>query len=50
MLTAFLLVHTQELFALGDHGGWRLELQGFYLFTALALALLGPGKPRLKGD
>jgi putative oxidoreductase len=44
MLTAFLMVHTQDLLALGEHGGWRLELQGFYLFTGLAILFLGPGR------
>ncbi|HWK51037.1 MAG TPA: DoxX family protein [Steroidobacter sp.] len=38
------LVHTPELFKLGDSGGWALELQGMFLFTAVALALLGPGQ------
>lgn len=48
MLTAFLMVHTQDLLALGEHGGWRLELQGFYLFTGLAILFLGPGQLRLQ--
>ena len=29
---------------LGVLGGWALELQGFYFFTALALVLLGAGQ------
>lgn len=44
MLVAIGLAHRQDLFALGEHGGWALELQGFFLFTALALALMGPGR------
>ena len=44
MLVAIGLAHRQDLFALSDHGGWALELQGFFLFTALALALMGPGR------
>jgi putative oxidoreductase len=44
MLFAFLLAHRQELLALSPHGGWALELQGFFLFTALALVFTGPGR------
>ena len=44
MLVAIALVHTGQIFALGQQGGWAIELQGFYLFTALALVFLGPGK------
>lgn len=44
MLFAILLAHTGQLFSLGGHGGYALELQAFYLFTSLALVLLGPGK------
>jgi putative oxidoreductase len=44
MLFAFSLVHRPELLALGKTGGWALELQGMFLFTAIALAVLGPGR------
>ncbi len=44
MAFAFGLAHTGDLFALSPHGGWRLELQGMYLFTALALVIMGPGR------
>jgi putative oxidoreductase len=44
MVFAIVLVHVPELFTLGKQGGWALELQGFYLFTALALIFLGPGR------
>jgi len=44
MAVAFLLVHLGQLFMLTDNGGWQLELQGMYLMTAVALALLGPGR------
>lgn len=44
MLFAIFLVHTAELFALGQSGGWALELQGMFLFGAIAAALLGPGR------
>ena len=44
MVVAILLAHTGDLLSLGHHGGWRLELQGMYLVTALALVCLGPGR------
>jgi putative oxidoreductase len=49
MLFAFWLVHTGDLFALGKQGGWALELQGMFLFAALALAFLGAGRFSLGG-
>lgn len=44
MLFAIGLAHQQDLLILGRTGGWALELQGMFLFTALALVLLGPGR------
>jgi putative oxidoreductase len=44
MLFAILLAHRADLFLLTRSGGWALELQGFFLFTALALAFMGPGR------
>jgi putative oxidoreductase len=44
MVSAFMLAHRQELLTLTQHGAWALELQGFFLFTALALAFTGPGR------
>ncbi|CAM3405991.1 Thiosulfate dehydrogenase [quinone] large subunit [Bordetella sputigena] len=44
MLVAFSLVHTAQLFQLNGQGGWQLELQGMYLFTAIAIALMGAGR------
>ena len=44
MVFAILLAHTGDLLSLSPHGGWRLELQGMYLSTALALVCLGPGR------
>lgn len=44
MLVAIGLVHLHELFALNQTGGWALELQGMFLFGAVAAALLGPGR------
>jgi putative oxidoreductase len=46
MLFAIGLVHRAELFALNPQsGGWALELQGLMLFAAIAVMLIGPGKP-----
>jgi putative oxidoreductase len=44
MVVAIALVHAKELFLIGPQGGWALELQGMFLFTAIALALTGPGR------
>lgn len=44
MFFAILLVHRQELLTLTPQGGWALELQGFFLFIALALVFIGPGR------
>lgn len=32
------------LFSLGGYGGWNFELQGLYLFGALAILIMGSGK------
>lgn len=48
MLVALALAHQGMYFELGDHGGWAIELQGFYLFTAAALFFLGSGKYAMK--
>ncbi len=50
MLFAFWLAHSADIFSLSDHGGWALELQGFYLFTGLALIFLGSGRYAVKPD
>jgi putative oxidoreductase len=44
MLFIVFLVQQHNIFALGAHGGWKLELVGFYLFGALALFFSGGGK------
>lgn len=49
MLVAFGLVHMGDLFALTKQGGWALELQGLYLFGALAVVLLGAGRFSIGG-
>ncbi|WP_323750022.1 DoxX family protein [Marinobacter sp.] len=48
MIVAIALVHSHQLLSLSSNGGWSLELQGFFLFTALALIFLGPGRYKLK--
>ena len=50
MVVAVLLVHSAQLGELGRTGGWALELQGFYFFTAVAVALLGAGSFSLGGE
>ena len=49
MLVAFALVHMADLTHINEQGGWALELQGMFLFTAIALALLGPGRYSVNG-
>lgn len=49
MVVAILLVHTKEFFTMSESGGWALELQGIYLFAAIALALLGAGRYSIGG-
>lgn len=50
MVFAIGLAHSHELTALTQHGGWALELQGLYLFGALALVFLGSGRIAIKAD
>src|SRR5688572_508599 len=40
MIFAIALVHRPELFTLGKQGGYALELQAMFLFTALALTFM----------
>ena len=49
MLFAVALVHRGDVFALGESGGWALELQGMFLFTAMAIVCLGPGRYSVNG-
>ncbi|MDE2367162.1 MAG: DoxX family protein [Betaproteobacteria bacterium] len=50
MIFALLLAHRAQLFTLTANGGWALELQGFYLFSGLAVLFLGSGRLALKPD
>ena len=49
MVVAVLLVHMNDLFTLSKTGGWALELQGMFFFTAVAVALLGAGRYSVGG-
>lgn len=44
MLFAIALAHAGDIARLTQNGGWALELQGMFLFSALALMLMGPGR------
>ncbi len=44
MAVALFLVHAGELLTLNDQGGWAIELQVLMLFSAVAIAFMGPGK------
>ena len=43
-LVAALLVHSQDIFTLGEQGGWAVELLGLFFFGAVALIFTGGGK------
>ena len=44
MIVAVMLVHMRQLGAFNEQGGWALELQAMFAVSALALALIGPGR------
>ena len=44
MLFALGLAHGAELFSLSDNGALVLEVQYMFFFSAIALALIGPGR------
>ena len=44
MIFAVVLAHRPELLTLGKQGGYALELQAMFLFTALALMFMTPGR------
>ncbi|RYF38913.1 MAG: GntR family transcriptional regulator, partial [Comamonadaceae bacterium] len=46
---AIWLVHMGELGSLTKQGGWALELQGMFLFAAVAVGFLGAGRMSLGG-
>lgn len=47
MLAAIILVHSNELLSLQSTGGWAIELQVFYLMSAVVILQMGPGRYRL---
>jgi len=49
MVFAVFLAHRDQLFTLAKTGGWALELQGFFFFTAIAVLLLGAGRYSMGG-
>ncbi len=49
MVVAVFLAHSGKLFTLNPMGGWSLELEAFYLFDGLLVALLGAGRWSLGG-
>ena len=50
MLFALFLAHSGDLFSLTQHGGSAVELQLFYLLTAVAVVFLGSGRLAFKQD
>lgn len=50
MLVAIGLIHLQDVMTLAKSGGWGLELQGLFLFGAVAIVFLGSGKYAVKPD
>lgn len=44
MAVAVLLGHRADFFTITPHGGWALELQAMFFFTAVALVLTGMGR------
>ena len=49
MVVAVALAHMPQLLKLGEEGGYALELQAMYLFSALAVMLLGAGRYSVGG-
>lgn len=44
MLFAIGLAHWGEVFAITEHGALAIEKQYLFMFSAIALALIGPGR------
>ena len=49
MVVAIFIAHVNDLFSISKTGGYALELQAMYLFSAIAIALLGAGSYSLAG-
>lgn len=43
MLASVLIAHSDIIFTVNDYGAWSVELNIFYMMTALCIALLGAG-------
>lgn len=50
MIFAILLAHSGDFFSLTEHGGWAIELQMFYLLSAVAVVFIGSGSLAYKQD
>ena len=44
IVTAVYLLHTGDLFSIGAHGEYALELHVFYVVVAAVVGLIGPGR------
>ena len=44
MIMAVYIAHRGDVFAIGDHGEWKIELQAFYFFASLAIFFTGAGR------
>ena len=44
MLASIVIAHRDIAFARNDFGGWMIELNVFFLFTAVAIFFLGAGR------
>jgi len=44
MIFALVIAHRPDVLKISEYGGWAIELQAMYLVTAIALALMGPGR------
>lgn len=49
MIAAVGLAHMNQLASIGPQGGYALELQAMFLFSAVALAFLGAGRYSVGG-
>ena len=47
LFVAILLVRLPAMFTISKTGAWALEVDAFFLLSALAICLLGPGRLRL---
>jgi putative oxidoreductase len=49
MLASILIAHRDIAFARNNFGGWMIELNVFYMMTAIAVCFAGAGKYSLSG-